>query len=362
MTTKQPHSPQNRLREKAGGGVHLHTSLTNTAAIIPPSPCGGGDGGGVRPHASLINREPAIGWINAQRSAKTTTPFTYTNLATLYVNSPKTIGCALAHHRPNPANTAPFPTEQLPPPWGRAGVGAANTPRSAKKKFPLPCGAGEGWGFPLKKASAFFKGTRGGGVNIPRSAKTTTSFTYTLFTYTLVATLYVNSQKTIGCASAHHHPHPATTAPFPTEQLPPPWGRAGVGAANTPRSAKKKFPLPCGAGEGWGFPLKKASAFFKGTRGGGVNIPRSAKTTTPFTYTLVATPYVNDHRRQIQHPLPHSPQNHPLPNPFSHCARAVPVPLRASPCRGGGVNITRSDKTTTSFTYTNLATLYVNDQ
>ena len=259
MTTKQPHSPQNRLREKAGGGVHLHTSLTNTAAIIPPSPCGGGDGGGVRPHASLINREPAIGWINAQRSAKTTTPFTYTNLATLYVNSPKTIGCALAHHRPNPATTAPFPTEQLPPPWGRAGVGAANTPRSAKKKFPLPCEAGEGWGFPLKKASAFFKGTRGGGV--------------------------------------------------------------------TNRVATKP---PCQH--------------------------------SPFTYTLVATPYVNDHRSQIQHPLPHSPQSNPLPNPFSHCARAVPVPLRASPCRGGGVNITHSDKTTTSFTYANLATLYINDQ
>ena len=29
---------------------------------------------------------------------------------------------------------------------------------------------------------------------------------------------------------------------------------------------------------------------------------------------------------------------HPLPNPFSHFARAVPVPLRASPCRGGEPN------------------------
>ena len=60
-----------------------------------------------------------------------------------------------------------------------------------------------------------------------------------------------------------------------------------------------------------------------------------------------------------------------IPCPIHH--RATPSPTLSRTARelfqsrcglrpAGEVNITRSDKTTTSFTYTNLATLYVNDQ
>ena len=88
-------------------------------------------------------------------------PFTYTLSAQVYVNRKTT--------------TTVLP----PPPWGRVGVGAANTPRS---------------------------------------------------------------DKTTACAPAHrHYPNPPTTARIPTALPPPPWGRVGVGAASTPQSDKYKI-------------------------------------------------------------------------------------------------------------------------
>ena len=80
----------------------------------------------------------------------------------------------------------------------------------------LPCEAGEGWG---------------GGVKTPRSDK---------FTYTFPATLYVN----VGWGLPHRADATAGTNVQNPAILPLPlWGRVGL-------------------------PMKKASAFFMGTRGG----------------------------------------------------------------------------------------------
>ena len=111
--------------------------------------------------------------------------------------TPQTTGCALAHRfcGANTTTTLQTSPARRPPPWGRVGVGAAKK-RAATK---------------LHRTSSF--------------------------TYTTSAQLYV--KNTIGCALAHRLPSDTTTAAQSIAVLlPPPWGRAGVGAAKK-RAATK---------------------------------------------------------------------------------------------------------------------------
>ena len=101
-----------------------HHPYSPTATALPPSPCGGGAGGGVCPHTSLANRQPAK-------------PFTYTLSAQVYVKHPGT-ECVPTHHLPpNLSTTARIPTV-LPPPLQDAPASAA----------------GKGWGGGSVLASA----------------------------------------------------------------------------------------------------------------------------------------------------------------------------------------------------------------
>ena len=69
-----------------------HHPYSPTATALPPSPCGGGAGGGVRPHTSLSNQQPVK-------------PFTYTFPANVYVSRNHISGAAntaLATNTPTP--------------------------------------------------------------------------------------------------------------------------------------------------------------------------------------------------------------------------------------------------------------------
>ena len=178
-------------------------------------------------------------------------PFTYTLSAQVYVNRKTT--------------TTVLP----PPPWGRVGVGAANTPRS---------------------------------------------------------------DKTTACAPAHrHYPNPPTTARPPTALPPPPWGRDGVWAASTPQSDKYKIahhpysptatalpPSPCGGGAGGGVRPHTSLA--------------NRQPVKPFTYTLSAQVYV-------KHPGTECVPTHHLPPNLSTATRiptVLPPPLQDAPASAAG--------------------------
>ena len=164
-----------------------HHPYSPTATALPPSPCGGGAGGGVCPHTSLANRQPAK-------------PFTYTTSAQVYVNHPN-IGCALAHHRIKNAASA-INGRSLPPPQPSPG------PHS--KCVRILNGYPPAAGFALRGREPF----------------------RCIFRFRSL-----NSHNE--CAPARrHYPNPPTTARIPTALPPPPWGRVGVVAANTPRSDK----------------------------------------------------------------------------------------------------------------------------
>ena len=104
--------------------------------------------------------------------------------------TPQTTGCALAHRLPSDTTTAAQSIAVLlPPPWGRAGVGAAKK-RAATK--------------PHRTSS---------------------------FTYTFPATLYVKT--TIGCALAHRLPSDTTIAASPRP-------RRSIGVVAEAANAKKQ--------------------------------------------------------------------------------------------------------------------------
>ena len=152
-------------------------------------------------------------------------------------------------------------TKQLPPPWGRVGVGAANKPRSDKTTAPSPTKRlPPPWDWNSSRVVRERVGV--GAANTPRSNKTLKT-PPSPFTYTLSAQVYVNNP--IGCALAHRLPDPTTIAQT-AAQLPPPlwdWNssravreRVGAGGAAIP-------PSPCGQAL-----TEKATASFVGTGGG----------------------------------------------------------------------------------------------
>ena len=133
-------------------------------------------------------------------------PFTYTLSAQVYINRKTT-------------------TVLPPPPWGRVGVGAANTPRSDKttacapahRHYPNPPTTAR---VPAALPPAPCVGP-GGGAGGGVRPHTSLSHRQPVkpFTYTLVATLYV--KRTIGCALAYHRIKNAAFA-INGRSLPPP--------------------------------------------------------------------------------------------------------------------------------------------
>ena len=250
--------------------------------------------------------------------------------------TPQTTGCALAYRfcGANTTTTLQTSPARRPPPWGRAGVGAAKK-RAATK---------------LHRTSSF--------------------------TYTTSAQLYV--KNTIGCALAHRLPSDTTTAAQSIAVLlPPPWGRAGVGAAKK-RAATKPHRTSSFT---YTFP---ATLYVKTTIG------YALAHRLPSDTTIAASPrprrsigVVAEAANAKKQTSAHKQHLHPPSPSFSSFGRAVPVPrcglrpagegdsLLSPPhdslppwgrVGAGAAKKPRSDNThsTTPFTYTPSAQAYVN--
>ena len=161
--------------------------------------------------------------------------------------------------------------KQLPPPWGRGGVGAANPPHSDKTPKITP------------------------------------------FTYTLSAQVYVKSTL-LGCTLAPRLPNPIAITRITTELPLPPvgqerlarserkgWGgvRPHISLINTAATIP---PSPCGGGVGGGV-RPHTSRLNRKPAVGWISAPHSNKTPKipPFTYTLSAQVYVNSTLGAVYH-------------------------------------------------------------
>ena len=195
----------------------------------------------------------------------------------------------------------------------------ASSPATLANMPPSPCGGGDR--DPMKKADAFFMGTRGGGSKLAASATTNTTPCHTPPPETATNTPRP-SQDALASAAGEgwgggsDRETVATVASLaetlvnmppspcgggdrdPMEKaLPFPWEPGGGVRPQTsrlnshpPRSEtatdapSSTNTLPPPVGEGRGSPMKKADAFFMGTRGGGSKPAASATTTNQPTY------------------------------------------------------------------------------